>query len=112
MLLPPLRRHATLACYKALSKSNPTVCIAAISSILSYPLKFENSFFGIGRRLGTFSASRTCMASQTYCFFYYSSDASQTKVALRGSSEDELDTLEALARSLNLCARSIHDAWV
>ena len=36
----------------------------------------------------------------------------QTKVALRVDNEEELDTLEAMARSLNLCARSIHDAYV
>lgn len=34
----------------------------------------------------------------------------QTKVALRSNDEEELETLEAIARSLNLCARSIHDA--
>ena len=36
----------------------------------------------------------------------------QTKIALRVDNEEELDTLEAMARSLNLCARSIHDAYV
>ncbi|KAI5124456.1 hypothetical protein M0805_008340 [Coniferiporia weirii] len=60
-------QHATLACYKALGKSNP--------SLLRH-----------WERTG------------------------QSKVALRASSEEELDTLEAMARSLNLCARSIHDA--
>lgn len=35
---------------------------------------------------------------------------SQTKVALRVDNEEEMETLEAMARSLNLCARSIHDA--
>ncbi|KLO20534.1 PTH2-domain-containing protein [Schizopora paradoxa] len=59
--------HATLACYKALAKSNP--------SLLRH-----------WERTG------------------------QTKVALRCDSEDDLDLLEASARSLNLCARSIHDA--
>ncbi|TFK57445.1 peptidyl-tRNA hydrolase II [Heliocybe sulcata] len=34
----------------------------------------------------------------------------QAKVALRASSEDELLELEAIAKSLNLCARSIQDA--
>ncbi|PAV21896.1 PTH2 family peptidyl-tRNA hydrolase [Pyrrhoderma noxium] len=34
----------------------------------------------------------------------------QTKVALRVDNEEEMETLEAMARSLNLCARSIHDA--
>lgn len=36
----------------------------------------------------------------------------QTKVALRCSDEEELLLLQAKAQSLNLCARSIQDAWV
>ncbi|EKM75478.1 hypothetical protein AGABI1DRAFT_116320 [Agaricus bisporus var. burnettii JB137-S8] len=36
--------------------------------------------------------------------------AGQTKVALRCSSEDELLDLQAKAKSLRLCARSIRDA--
>lgn len=36
----------------------------------------------------------------------------QAKIALRVSSEEELLELEAIAKSLNLCARSILDAWV
>ena len=35
---------------------------------------------------------------------------SQAKVALKANSEDELLELEAIAKSLNLCARSILDA--
>jgi peptidyl-tRNA hydrolase len=35
---------------------------------------------------------------------------SQTKVALRCDNEEELLSLEAKARRLNLCARSIRDA--
>jgi len=34
----------------------------------------------------------------------------QTKIALRASSEEEILELEAIAKSLNLCARSIQDA--
>jgi PTH2 family peptidyl-tRNA hydrolase len=34
----------------------------------------------------------------------------QTKVALKASSEDEILELEAIAKSLNICARSIQDA--
>ncbi|KAN0135552.1 Peptidyl-tRNA hydrolase PTH2 domain containing protein, partial [Lactarius tabidus] len=34
----------------------------------------------------------------------------QAKIALRASSEDEILELEAIAKSLNLCARSIQDA--
>ncbi|KAF8446253.1 peptidyl-tRNA hydrolase, partial [Boletus edulis BED1] len=59
--------HATLACYKALMKTNP---------------KLVQHWERTG----------------------------QTKIALRGSSEEELLELEAIAKSLNLCARSILDA--
>ncbi|KAI1797666.1 peptidyl-tRNA hydrolase II [Ganoderma leucocontextum] len=59
--------HATLACYKALQKTNPAL------------LKHWE-------RTG------------------------QAKVALKASSEDELLELEAIAKSLNLAARSILDA--
>ncbi|KXN83558.1 putative peptidyl-tRNA hydrolase 2 [Leucoagaricus sp. SymC.cos] len=34
----------------------------------------------------------------------------QAKIALKASSENQLIELEAIAKSLNLCARSIHDA--
>lgn len=37
-------------------------------------------------------------------------DLRQAKIALKASSEDELLELEAIAKSLNLCARSIQDA--
>ncbi|KAL0579810.1 hypothetical protein V5O48_002221 [Marasmius crinis-equi] len=33
----------------------------------------------------------------------------QAKIALKGTSEDQLLELEAIAKSLNLCARSVHD---
>ncbi|KAI5991512.1 peptidyl-tRNA hydrolase, partial [Pisolithus albus] len=59
--------HATLACYKALMKTNP---------------KLVQHWERTG----------------------------QAKIALRSSSEDELLELEAIAKSLNLCARSILDA--
>ncbi|CCM02190.1 uncharacterized protein FIBRA_04269 [Fibroporia radiculosa] len=59
--------HATLACYKALVKTNP--------QLLQH-----------WERTG------------------------QAKIALKASSEDELLELEAVAKSLNLCARAIHDA--
>ncbi|KAG1784266.1 peptidyl-tRNA hydrolase PTH2-domain-containing protein [Suillus placidus] len=59
--------HATLACYKALSRTNPALV-----------QHWE--------RIG------------------------QAKIALKCSSEDELLELEAVAKSLNLCARSILDA--
>ncbi|KAM5538247.1 hypothetical protein V8D89_008134 [Ganoderma adspersum] len=59
--------HATLACYKALQKTNP--------ALLRH-----------WERTG------------------------QAKIALKASSEDELLELEAIAKSLNLAARSILDA--
>lgn len=37
---------------------------------------------------------------------------SQTKIALKCDSEEELLILQAQARSLNLCSRSIQDAFV
>ncbi|KAG1825626.1 peptidyl-tRNA hydrolase, partial [Suillus subaureus] len=60
-------RHATLACYKALSRTNPALV-----------QHWERT--------------------------------GQAKIALKSSSEDELLELEAVAKSLNLCARSILDA--
>lgn len=39
-------------------------------------------------------------------------DHSQTKIALRCSDEEELLVMQAQAQSLNLCARSIRDAFV
>ncbi|EPS99137.1 hypothetical protein FOMPIDRAFT_1125073, partial [Fomitopsis schrenkii] len=60
-------QHATLACYKALLKTNP--------SLLQH-----------WERTG------------------------QAKIALKAGSEEDLLELEAVAKSLNLCARAIHDA--
>ncbi|KIK46268.1 hypothetical protein CY34DRAFT_800604 [Suillus luteus UH-Slu-Lm8-n1] len=60
-------QHATLACYKALSRTNPALV-----------KHWERN--------------------------------GQAKIALKCSSEDELLELEAVAKSLNLCARSILDA--
>ncbi|EIN13590.1 peptidyl-tRNA hydrolase [Punctularia strigosozonata HHB-11173 SS5] len=34
----------------------------------------------------------------------------QAKIALKANSEEQLEELEAMAKSLNLCARAIHDA--
>jgi len=59
--------HATLACYKALYKTNP----------------------GLLRHW-----ERT----------------GQAKIALKATSEEDLLEMEAVAKSLNLCARAIHDA--
>lgn len=36
----------------------------------------------------------------------------QAKIALKVNSEEKLLELEAIAKSLNLCARSIQDAYV
>lgn len=61
------------------------------------------SFCNIGNVLGTrhFANSRFCR---------FSHSRRQAKIALKASSEDELLELEAIAKSLNLCARSIQDA--
>lgn len=51
----------------------------------------------------------------TYVFLAILSDevgSSQAKIALKAASEEQLDELEAIAKSLNLCARAIHDAYV
>ncbi|KAI9572670.1 peptidyl-tRNA hydrolase 2 [Boletus coccyginus] len=75
--------HATLACYKALMKTNP---------------KLVQHW----ERTGYVWSS--CLASLK------TNLSRQAKIALRGSSEEELLELEAIAKSLNLCARSILDA--
>ncbi|KAG0702698.1 peptidyl-tRNA hydrolase, partial [Suillus ampliporus] len=68
-------RHATLACYKALSRNKP------------------------------------CGMLQMFIFLVqHWEKTGQAKIALKASSEDELLELEAVAKSLNLCARSILDA--
>ncbi|KIL71042.1 hypothetical protein M378DRAFT_155991 [Amanita muscaria Koide BX008] len=59
--------HATLACYKALTKKN---------------LKLVQHWERTG----------------------------QAKIALKANSEEQLMELEAIAKSLNICARSIRDA--
>lgn len=38
--------------------------------------------------------------------------SSQAKIALKGKSEEQLLELEAIAKSLNLCARAVHDPCV
>lgn len=46
--------------------------------------------------------TNTCFLNHYTC--------SQAKIALKAVSEDQLLELEAIAKSLNLCARSIEDA--
>ncbi|KAL5535197.1 hypothetical protein ACEPAF_3291 [Sanghuangporus sanghuang] len=93
--------HATLACYKSLNKSNPAVGILFfhfISYVLTH-VSFEAlAALGKNRKYIT-TPSLTRHARYR-----------QSKVTLRAENEEEVDTLEAMARSLNLCARSIHDA--
>ncbi len=36
----------------------------------------------------------------------------QAKIALKAKSEDQLLELEAVAKSLNLCARAVQDSYV
>lgn len=56
----------------------------------------------------------TNRVSRPPVFFANSNDIvdRQTKIALRCRDEDELLSLQAQARGLNLCARSIQDASV
>ncbi|KAJ3894029.1 peptidyl-tRNA hydrolase, partial [Lentinula edodes] len=68
-------QHATLACYKALTKKNP---------------KLVRHW----ERTGQVQTLISTLA----------------KIALKGTSEEQLLELEAIAKSLNLCARSIIDA--
>lgn len=48
----------------------------------------------------------------TFSIWFLPLDLSQAKIVLKGKSEEELLELEAIAKSLNLCARSIQDALV
>ncbi|KAJ3870163.1 peptidyl-tRNA hydrolase, partial [Lentinula novae-zelandiae] len=68
-------QHATLACYKALTKKNPKHKPSSLLLVTHSSIVF-----------------------------------SQAKIALKGTSEEQLLELEAIAKSLNLCARSIIDA--
>lgn len=103
-----LYRHATLACYKALSKSNPSVRASIALPGFSTHTHKESSSSDIGKGRGQHSL--VLIFKRTNLVLMNCTADRQTKVALRANDEEELDTLEAIARSLNLCARSIHDA--
>ena len=45
-------------------------------------------------------------------YHFISSNTRQTKIALRCNNESELEQLESTARTLNVCAQSIYDAYV
>ena len=99
------QRHATLACYKALQSTNPSVSIHARFcqvvpefGVLQLLRHWERTGYDRGQ-------SDTLELDLTTIY-------SQAKIALKANSEDELLELEAVAKSLNLAARSILDAWV
>ncbi|KAJ7655043.1 peptidyl-tRNA hydrolase [Mycena polygramma] len=74
--------HATLACYRALVKRNPQL------------VKHWE---------------RTGYRSRSFRRILSSFVPSQAKIALKATSEKQLLELEVLAKSLNLCARSVQD---
>jgi PTH2 family peptidyl-tRNA hydrolase len=51
-----------------------------------------------------------CLLASFFGVVSLSTPQSQAKIALKVSSEEEILELEAVAKSLNLCARSIQDA--
>ncbi|TIB79818.1 PTH2-domain-containing protein [Wallemia mellicola] len=85
--------HATLACYKALQQSNPTVCTLFASDA------FTTSSLGAYR-----------VKSYLYLIHSLISLSRQAKITVHAKSEEELLILQAQAQSLNVCARSIQDA--
>lgn len=106
-----LRSHATLACYKSLLRSNPAVRSFSFSSLTSpsLTLPVSRSFFSTGSALGPSLSLLPCPSCLllTALFLF-----SQAKIAVKCESEEDLQLLEASAKSLGLCARSIQDAYV
>lgn len=101
-------RHATLACYKALVKKNPKVStLRAASLVVPIDWPYRHSSCNIGNVQGKFAFTFSIQFRLAL-----TPDSSQAKIALKAKSEDELLELEAIAKSLNLCARSIQDASV
>ena len=83
----PTKRTATLACYKALSSKNPQLVrhwevTGSVSSIII--------------------TSPSCAVHVTEL------RDSQAKIALQAKTEEQLLELDAIAKSLNLCARLVH----
>lgn len=75
-------------------------------------LAWANVSFDTARAaLGAYRVGRSC----SYMLLnVYSTSLihRQAKIALKVKTEDEMLELEAIAKSLNLCARSIQDAYV
>ena len=103
-MLLALDRHATLACYKALVKKNPKVSL----DILRRSPPVAEGFVQANPPLGS-DRVNAAPGSSLYDVSL-SILQSQAKIALKASSEEEILELEAIAKSLNLCARSIQDA--
>lgn len=82
-----IRRHATLACYKAIQKANPRVSGIALTSSV------EEVFI--------------LTSSQLLRHWEWTG---QAKIALQAKSEEDILLLQATAQSLNLVARVIQDA--
>ena len=67
---------------------------------------FDTNRLAVTQTLGTHRVGNFPCPSLTLCL---SGLLSQAKIALKGTSEDQLLELEAIAKSLNLCARLIRD---
>ena len=80
--------HATLACYKAIQKANPTVCTSSRSEFRCHLHYF-------------------IVLSQLSRHWEWTG---QAKIALQAKSEEDILLLQATAQSLNLVARVIQDA--
>lgn len=101
--------RATLACYKALYKKNRSVGRKpSIRLCCSHRANFLNEqLVQHWERTGS-----VFLFALTYHKFLFTFSLSQAKIALKVKSEDELLELEAVAKSLNLCARSVLDPYV
>ena len=98
--------HATLACYKALVKTNPRVS-SCLPSMYVTDLTLSHS------KLVQHWEKTGCVLTYRYGFLLLLIlKCRQAKIALKVNSDDQLLQLEAIAKSLNLCARSIQDQYV
>lgn len=95
--------HATLACAMTLKEANPKVrdVIATIWQLLTTSVALQ----GLAN-----ARVRLYVLEQVLCSWYQL--FRQPKIALRGANTEEIETLAAQARSVNLCARTIRDAFV
>jgi peptidyl-tRNA hydrolase len=91
--------NATIACYKALVKKNPKVCHLHLSGSPAADMITAHQTLGAYR-------VRNLPAEPINDVY---TTQRQAKIALKVSSEEELLELEAIAKSLNLCARCAQD---